>query len=46
MKYKVIAKAGVVVFEYDYRRICNDCIRQALQKGPGPGDVTTKKEAG
>ncbi len=45
MKYKVIAKAGVVVFECDYRRTSNDYIRQALQKGSAPGDAATKKEA-
>lgn len=44
MKYKVIAKTGVVVFECDYRRTCNSCIRQALRKRPGPERRTVRKE--
>lgn len=44
MKYKVIAKAGMVVFECDYRRTSNDYIRQVLRKGPGPGRPDTRKE--
>jgi len=45
MKYKVITKAGVAVFECDYRYLCHSRIRQALRKAPETGGRTVRKKA-
>ncbi len=44
MKYKVIVKAGVVVFECENRRTYNSFVRRTPQKGPGPECRTVRKE--